>query len=167
MTSEKKKINDIIVYTDGAYKKSTNACGYGIHFPNGEIKDIGRAFRRKPLTNQRAELYAIYKALRTIKRKYIFDTIHLYSDSEYSIKSVTIWINGWKKNNWKTAGGKAVSNQDLIMRIDKILTKFPKKIIFAHVKAHTGKTDKHSVGNQKADDLANIGAEKSLKLAKN
>lgn len=150
----------IIVYTDGSCSKGIK-CGYGIHYPNGELKDVGRPFTHEPLTNQRAELYAIYKALRTITKNLEFDTISLYSDSEYSINSVTKWIKAWKKNDWKTSDKRPVMNQDIIKQIDKILQKYPDRIKFTHVRAHTGKSDEHSVGNDKADKLANAGAQKN------
>ena len=154
-------IKDIDVYTDGSCmnKKSGTKCGYGVYFPNGEIKNMSKPFRNSPLTNQRSELYAIYKALRVITKTFTFNTINLYSDSEYSIKSLTVWINGWKKNGWKTAGNKEVLNQDIIKKIDdKILSRYPNKIIFTHVSSHTGKQDKHSLGNEQADKLATSGA---------
>jgi ribonuclease HI len=162
-SKEKKNKINITVYTDGSCLKSGGKirCGYGIHFPNEELKDVGKPFLHDPLTNQRAELYAIYKALKKITENLEFDTISIYSDSEYSIKSMTVWIKNWKKNNWKTAGNKDVLNQDLIKKIDKILTEYPKKISFTHVRAHTGGTDEHSIGNDKADKLANTGALKN------
>ena len=36
--------------------------------------------------------------------------------------------------------------------------KLPNKIIFTHVRSHTGKQDKHSLGNEQADKLATSGA---------
>lgn len=159
------KLSEIIVYTDGSCRKSSNGtqCGYGIHFPNRELKDVGRPFVHEPLTNQRSELYAIYKALRLITKNIPFETIHVYSDSEYSIKSLTLWINTWKKNNWKTANNKQVLNQDIIKKIDKILQKYLGRISFTHVPSHTGNKDHHSIGNDKADQLANLGASKHYK----
>lgn len=156
---------DIIVYTDGSCmgnKKANPKCGYGVYFPNGEIKNISRKFTHEPLTNQRAELYAIYKALKKITKNIEFDTVSIYSDSEYSIKSLTVWINTWKKNNWKTSNNKPVMNQDIIKKIDKILQKekYKGKIYFTHVYSHTGKQDKHSLGNDMADKLATAGAQK-------
>lgn len=165
-----KKIN-IDVYTDGSCKKvgGKPKCGYGIYFPvkdfkqKGEIihlSDMAKPFTRTPLTNQRAELYAIYKAIKKIDKKLKFDTIHIYSDSEYSIKSLTVWIKEWKKNGWKTANKKPVQNVDIIMKIDKKLQKYKGSIFFTHVYSHTGKQDIHSLGNEEADKLANIGCEK-------
>lgn len=160
-----KKINKIkkdivIVYTDGSYMKTKNGekSGYGIYFPNKELSNVSKKFNKKPLTNQRAELYAIYKAIKKVTKYLTFNKLEIYSDSEYSIKSLTVWIKSWKKNNWKTANKKEVSNQDIIKKIDKKLTKYGEKITFTHVRSHTGKTDKHSLGNEQADKLATDGA---------
>jgi ribonuclease HI len=156
---QKKEVDDVLVYTDGSCMgKHKNMCGYGIHFPNNELKDLSKKFTHEPLTNQRAELYAIYKALKRIIKKLKFNTIHIYTDSEYSIKSLTVWINTWKKNEWKTSNNKPVLNQDIIIKIDKMLQKYDGKITFTHVKAHTGRTDPHSLGNEQADKLATAGA---------
>lgn len=163
-TKFRHKPRDIIVYTDGSCLKNNyeTSCGYGVYFPNNELPNIGRPFVNLPLTNQRAELYAIYKALHKITSNLVFDTIHIYSDSEYSIKSLTIWIKNWKKNNWKTSSNKYVMNQDIIKKIDEILQKYPDKITFTHVRSHTGFTDPHSLGNEKADRLATNGAKRII-----
>jgi ribonuclease HI len=163
MTSLKKLIVDtIVVYTDGSYKKTKNGilCGYGIYFPNEEIKNISKKFTKKPLTNQRAELYAIYKAIKKIIENIDFEKIEIYTDSEYSIKSLTEWIINWKKNNWKTSNNKEVLNQDIIKKIDKKIQKYKNKIFFFHVKAHTNKKDYQSICNDMADQLAKQGAQK-------
>jgi ribonuclease HI len=169
MTSLKKsnlpnkiEVDIVTVYTDGSCIKikGKSQCGYGIYFPNKEIKDVSKRFTKTPLTNQRSELYAIYKALKKIIKNIKFKQIYIYSDSEYSIKSLTEWIDNWKKNGWKTANKKEVLNQDIIKKIDKKLQKYKGMIIFTHVKAHTEKKDKHSLGNAQADRLATEGARK-------
>ena len=162
-TMEKTNKDIIVVYTDGSYMKTKEGekCGYGIYFPNKELSNISKKFKKKPLTNQRAELYAIYKAIKKVAKKFKFNRLEIYSDSEYSIKSLTVWINAWKKNNWKTANKKEVLNQDIIKKIDKKLQKYEGKIFFTHVRSHTGKTDVHSLGNAEADKLATDGAKKN------
>jgi len=158
------KIGDKIIkiFTDGSFKKltkNTALCGYGVYFPNNEIKNIAKPFVKKPLTNQRAELYAIYKSLKQIKKKKIkYDEIIIYTDSEYSIKSLTVWNTNWENNDWKNAQGKPVMNQDIIKPIIKFLKKNENKIKFKHVRSHTGKQDFESLGNEMADKLANKGA---------
>ena len=166
MTSSKKlrSFDKIIVFTDGSCIKNKSGiyCGYGIHYPNSEFKDSSKAFEHEPLTNQRTELYAIYKTLKQVDRKSIFNNLTIYSDSEYSIKSMTVWINQWKKNGWKTANKKPVLNQDIIKKIDEILQKHIGKINFIHVPAHTGKQDNLSKWNDIADGLAKKGAESMM-----
>ena len=156
----------IKIFTDGSFKKLKNnkiLCGYGIYFPNGELDNVSRPFIHEPLTNQRAELYAILKALRNIeKNKVQFDTIMIYTDSEYSIKSLTEWYKSWEKNNWKNAKGQAVMNQDIIRPLIKILKSNTGKIKFQHVNSHTGKQDFESLSNEMADKLANEGAMKTI-----
>jgi ribonuclease HI len=132
----------IIVFTDGSFVKSKNniKCGYGIHFPNTEFEDESKLFDKPPLTNQRAELYAIHEAIRIISTKDNKLNIDIYTDSEYSIKSLTVWIKNWKQNNWIASTGKPVLNKDIIEEIDKLILNHNGKIKFHHVRAHTNNT---------------------------
>jgi ribonuclease HI len=157
---------DIInVYTDGSCSKSgkITLCGYGIYFPDNELLNVSEQMVIEPLTNQRAELYAIFQALKLVSDNYNFKKLIVYSDSEYSIKSVTVWINSWKKNGWVSSKKEPVKNQDIIKLIDELLVLNKGKILFKHVKAHTGKLDTDSINNDIADGLAKAGA---LKLDK-
>ncbi len=158
MSKEHKKI--IRVFTDGSFSKNGNLtkAGYGIYFPDNEIENVARKFTHSPLTNQRTELYAIYKAVLYVNMYYTYDELQIYTDSRYSMDSLTIWIKNWKKNNWKTAGNKEVLNQDIIRKIDSLLQKF--KVKFIHVKAHTGKDDELSRNNDIVDKLAKAGGNK-------
>jgi ribonuclease HI len=157
--------SEIKIFTDGSYVKATKACGYGVLFPNGEYPNISKKFTIEPKTNQRAELYAIYKGIKTvykdIKNKVNFKTnITIYTDSEYSIKSLTIWIKNWKKNNWKASTGKDVLNQDLIIKLDNLIEKYKTNyggIKFVHVRSHTGRKDFESINNDLVDELAKRG----------
>ena len=159
----KKHIKTIRVYTDGSLKKTYNGikCGYGIYFPDGELNNVAAPFTVGEITNNRAELHAIHQAIIRVAKNYSFDSIYIYTDSEYSKKSLTEWIIKWKKNNWKNSTGKPVENQDIIKKIDKYMEKFQNKIFINWIPAHTGNKDEHSINNDMADKLANKGAEKS------
>jgi len=151
-------MSEIIIFTDGSHIKPKDLCGYGIHFPNKEFNDISKPFTKKPLTNQRAELYAIYKAIKIVTK---FDKnldIKIFTDSEYSIKSLTVWIKNWKKNNWISSTGKPVLNLDIIQKIEKLMEEHNGKINFQHVRAHTGKNDFESIHNDITDKLAKQGS---------
>ena len=103
-------------------------------------------------TNQRAELYAILKSLKIININ-DYNSIIIYTDSQYSINCITKWIKNWLKNNWKDKHNKPVKNRDLIEPIYNIY-KTNNNIKFTHILAHTNLQDCHSLGNNKADMLA-------------
>lgn len=150
------------VFTDGSCMKKKNIIGgYGIYFPNKELPNISRKFTHEPITNQRAELYAIYVALILIKKNINFDKIIIYTDSDYSIKCITVWGKDWIKNNWKTSTNQSVKNQDIIKPLLDIYLKMKDKIEFIHVNSHTGNTDYKSLGNAEADKLATTGSMKN------
>lgn len=151
------------IYTDGSYiKKGSNIyCGYGIYFPNHEYKSISRKFTHEPITNNRAELYAILKSIvlaniinleRIKNRQEEIKLVNIYSDSEYSVKTFNVWLPGWKK------ASKEYKNPDIINEIEEHISVAPFKVVLTHVRAHTGKTDIHSISNDIVDELAKKGA---------
>jgi ribonuclease HI len=76
--------------------------------------------------------------------------IKLYTDSKYVLQGITEWMNNWKKRGWKTAAKKPVKNEDLWRRLDAAIEKHT--INWSWVKGHSG-----NEGNEKADELANMG----------
>ena len=54
---------------------------------------------------------------------------------------------------WKVKEGKKIPNLELIKELYKLTKKYDIK--YQHIKAHTGKKDKHSLGNYYADLFAN------------
>jgi ribonuclease HI len=153
-------MTEIIAFTDGSYIREKDQCGYGIHYPNGEYTDISKPFTKLPKTNQRAELYAIYKVIKNVNKSNANLNIHIYTDSEYSIKSLTIWIKNWIKNGWINSKNKPVENQDIIKKINELMESHKGKIKFTHVRSHTGKKDFESINNDIVDKLAKEGGEK-------
>jgi ribonuclease HI len=149
----------VSVYTDGSLIKKKNIvnCGYGIYFPNNELKNISKKFMIEPITNNRAELYAIYVA---IKKCYNYNNkvsplknLNIYSDSEYSVKTINVWYNTWIDKNKKI-----YLNKDIIDKIMILKSKCPFEINIIHIKSHTGLNDVHSINNDMADKLAKQGA---------
>jgi ribonuclease HI len=152
------------IFTDGACsdngKRSAKA-GYGVHVYGKPEYDISlRLLPNDQQTNNRAELYAIQSALDLIDR---FDSewfkayteIYIWSDSEYSIHSLTKWAKGWKSNNWKKKDGGLVQNIDIIRPIFDRLLRMP-RVSLHHVRGH--QDSKRNIfpydGNYKADILA-------------
>lgn len=167
MSERKKKI--ILAYTDGSCVGNGNrqaVGGIGIHFPNGELKDISKIFDLDYCTNQRAELYAILTAIRYVKKNLglVNKCLLIKTDSKYSIDCVTDWIHGWMKNGWMTKNNTPVHNKDLIELIYKYCKLY--HIRFQHVDAHTERKDPDSVGNKWADILATNATKKALSQIK-
>ena len=48
--------------------------------------------------------------------------LRIFTDSAYVKEGITVWIDNWEKNNWKTADKKNVKNVDLWKKL-KELTK--------------------------------------------
>lgn len=164
MSKTKKKI-DLVVYTDGSCidnGRKTAVGGIGIHFPNKELKDVSKVYRLGCCTNQKAELYAILTALRYIKHNLGLSEyrIIIKTDSQYSIDCVTKWINGWKKNGWKTKTQKPVQNKEFIELINKYYERYD--IIFEHVDAHMNIDTIDSKSNAIADELAVKASNRAL-----
>ena len=96
------------------------------------------------------EMQAALEALKYLKDKN--EVIELYTDSNYLRQGITEWIHKWKLNNWRTAAKKPVANRDLWVEISDLNEKM--NVEWNWVKGHAG-----DPGNERADQLANIGAE--------
>ena len=129
---------EIKIYTDGA-------C-VGNPGPGGWAAIILLENRKKELfggerltTNNRMELTAAIKALeyctKQEKEQPSLKHIRIFTDSTYVKEGITVWINGWEKNNWKTADKKNVKNVDLWKRL-KELTK-SNQVEWNWVKGHS------------------------------
>ena len=61
--------------------------------------------------------------------------IKIFTDSNYVKEGITVWINNWEKNNWKTSDKKNVKNVDLWKK-PKELAK-SNQVEWEWVKAHS------------------------------
>ena len=114
--------NEIYIFTDGSSRKSKEHFNSGVGVYIGfQCNNIKEQYNNK--TNNQCELMGMDYAFKLIVRYYrelsiAHKQIKIVSDSEYSIKSCSVWLPAWKKNNWKTAKGEDVKNKDIIESID-------------------------------------------------
>jgi ribonuclease HI len=139
---------EVVIYTDGACKGNPGPGGWGVVLRYGDVQKTLHGGERET-TNNRMELQAAIEGLKALKRACNVD---LYTDSQYVRKGITEWMNGWKRNGWKTAAKKPVKNAELWRELDEQVARH--SINWHWVKGHAG-----NPGNELADELANLGVE--------
>ena len=124
----------IKIYTDGACIGNPGPGGWAaIILSENNKKEI---FGGENLTtNNRMELTATIKSLEYCAKLPLLKQIMIYTDSTYVKEGITVWINAWEKNDWKTADKKNVKNVDLWKKL-KELTK-SNQIEWCWIKGHS------------------------------
>ncbi|MDQ0772493.1 ribonuclease HI [Streptomyces aurantiacus] len=122
----------VIAACDGASKGNPGPAGWAWVVGDGtgtptewEAGPLGTA------TNNVAELTALERLLTAVDPEV---PLEIRMDSQYAMKAVTTWLPGWKRKGWKTAAGKPVANQELVVRIDELLG--GRSVEFRYVPAH-------------------------------
>lgn len=139
-------MDKVEIYTDGACKGNPGVGGWGALLVAGrhEKELFGGEVET---TNNRMELMAVIRALEALKRPC---TVIIHTDSQYVLKGMTEWLEGWKAKGWKTASKSPVKNVDLWQALDQAQSIHC--IEWRWVKGHAGHP-----GNERADALANRG----------
>ena len=138
------------IYTDGACIGNPGPGGWAaIILVENEKKELFGG--EKLTTNNRMELTAAIKALEYCDaqegKQPSLKQIRIYTDSIYLKEGITVWINNWEKNNWKTADKKNVKNVDLWKRLKELVK--ANQVEWNWVKGHS-----ENPMNDRADKLA-------------
>jgi len=137
-------MQEVQIFTDGACRGNPGPGGYGgLIIRNGKTHEIKGA--AKDTTNNIMEMTAVIEALKELKEPC---KVELTTDSQYVIKGITEWMDGWIRKNWVNSQKKPVKNKELwveILRLSKI-----HPITWKWVRGHTGHPE-----NERADALAN------------
>ncbi len=134
------------IWTDGACSGNPGPGGWGAVLRYGDREK--ELFGGEPdTTNNRMELMAAIQALEALKRP---SQVSITTDSTYVRSGITDWIQGWKRNGWRTAAKKPVKNADLWRRLDDARGRH--QVDWHWVKGHAGHPE-----NERADELARRG----------
>ncbi|MPV51282.1 ribonuclease HI [Pseudactinotalea sp. HY160] len=136
------------MWTDGACKGNPGPGGWGVLMRyGGHTKELfgGEAVT----TNNRMELSAVIRGLESLTRP---SRVELHIDSSYVMNGMTKWIHGWKRNGWRTASKQPVKNAELWRELEKLVELHD--VHWTWVKGHAG-----DPGNERADQLANLGVD--------
>ncbi len=145
----------VVIYTDGACKGNPGPGGWGVLLRSADGAEKELSGGELGTTNNRMEMMAVIEALSALKRPC---RITLHIDSQYVLKGITEWLQGWKAKGWKTASKQPVKNVDLWQRLDTLVSTAGHTIDWRWVKGHAG-----DPGNERADALANRGVEQVLR----
>jgi ribonuclease HI len=139
----------IEIYADGACRGNPGPGGWGavVLSAEGDQEMMGATGNT---TNNRMELCGVLEGLRALSQP---ARVRVYTDSTYVCKGMTEWIAGWKRRNWRTAGGRAVKNQDLWLALDEAQSHH--EVEWQWVRGHAG-----NAGNERADGLANLAIDR-------
>jgi ribonuclease HI len=142
------------VYTDGACihngKKYAKA-GIGIFFGIGDKRNVSERISGKQ-TNNAAELEAILRVFQILEKEIRKgDEYVVMTDSEYAIKCMGSYGYKLALKHWKS--DKPIPNLEKVKAGFILFQNYP-NVTLQHVRAHTGKKDAHSLGNEWADKLA-------------
>lgn len=131
------------IFTDGACSGNPGPGGWGAILRYGKIeKELsGGALQT---TNNQMEMLAVIEALKLLKEAC---DITLTTDSQYVVRGMTEWLQGWQAKGWKTSSKKAVANQELWQELAELSAHHT--IHWKWVKGHAGHPE-----NERCDCLA-------------
>jgi len=133
----------VAIFCDGACSGNPGPGGYGsIIRCGGKEKVLSGS--EALTTNNRMELTAAIAALEALKRPC---EVVLTTDSQYLVKGMTEWIQGWVRKGWKNSRKEDVLNRDLwerLLALDGV-----HRIRWDWIRGHNGHEE-----NERCDELA-------------
>lgn len=104
------------LFTDGACSGNPGPGGWGFILRGGgiageEVASGGEA----ATTNNRMELTAIIKGLERLPDGAL---VTITTDSEYCVKGLNEWMEGWKRRGWRKSDKSPVLNRELWQALD-------------------------------------------------
>jgi ribonuclease HI len=130
------------IYCDGSGDVNQGPGGYGAVLRYGSVEKELSGFETSG-SSQRMELLAAIRALESLTKPC---RVQVVSDSQYLVKGMTQWMEGWLRQGKLEADG-ALANQDLWLRL--LALSRQQSVTWEWVRGHNG----HPF-NGRADELA-------------
>ncbi len=144
----------ITFYTDGGCSGNPGPGGWAYAVSeNGKLVET-RSGGEAATTNNRMELTAVIMALRYALERGETE-VEVLTDSQYVKNGITVWINSWKRNGWRTAGRTPVKNVEYWLELDSLNSSL--SVTWSWVKGHAG-----IEGNEECDRLVRLETAKFL-----
>ena len=131
------------IFSDGACSGNPGPGGFGTILRSGRhVKELSGYAAET--TNNRMEMLGAITGLESLKRPC---RVRLTTDSQYLVKGMTEWIDGWVKKGWKNSQKKEVLNRDLWERLLTLCETH--QVEWVWVRGHDGHDE-----NERCDELA-------------
>ncbi|WP_065188590.1 ribonuclease H family protein [Shewanella woodyi] len=142
---------NVEIFTDGGCEPNPGKAGSGVAvYHEGALAELWYGLYNSFGTNNSAELNALHQALLMAKQALIENkTVHIRSDSQYSINCITNWAYGWKQKGWKRKVAGDIKNLDIIQAAHTLYDDIKDQLKISHVAAHIG-----IEGNELADRMS-------------
>ena len=128
-------MQSIEIFTDGGCSGNPGPGGWAyVALSDGKMVSCSSGGEART-TNNRMELTAVIHAIEDASLLGASEIV-LFTDSQYVKNGITVWINSWKKNGWKTASKDPVKNRELWEELDRLNTDV--NIRWNWVKGHAG-----------------------------
>ncbi|GIW13938.1 MAG: hypothetical protein KatS3mg062_1377 [Tepidiforma sp.] len=110
------------IFTDGACSGNPGPGGWGaVYVRDGRVVDERQGYEAAT-TNNRMEWMGMIAGLEMAPSD---EPMTVYSDSQYVVRSLNEWAEGWEARGWKRKGG-PVENLDLVQRAWELKRRKPK-----------------------------------------
>ena len=104
------------LFTDGACSGNPGPGGWGFILRGGSLPAEREESGGEPsTTNNRMEMTAVIRGLDGIPDG---SSVVVTTDSEYCVKGLNEWMDGWKRRGWRKADKSPVANRDLWEMLD-------------------------------------------------
>lgn len=135
------------IITDGACIGNPGKGGWAFILRFNSLKREGYGSEPRT-TNNRMELTAAIEGLRRLKERC---SVEIVTDSQYVKNGMMQWIQGWKRNGWKTSNKQPVLNKELWESLDQLVSQHD--VRWTWTKGHASHED-----NNRCDELASLAA---------
>ncbi len=136
-------LKKVVVHTDGGCQGNPGPGAWACVLQYGR-QTLELSGGELATTNNRMELGAAIHALQALNQRC---AVEFYTDSEYLRQGILSWIQGWKRNGWRTKSKEPVKNRDLWQELDELAARH--EIDWRWLKGHAG----HAL-NERCDQLA-------------
>jgi ribonuclease HI len=143
------------IFSDGACSGNPGPGGYGTILRHGEhVKELSGYAAET--TNNRMEMLGAIAGLEALKHPC---HVCLTTDSQYLVRGMTEWIEGWQRKGWKNSKKEEVANRDLWERLLELANIH--QIDWVWVKGHAGHEE-----NERCDELARLAISNASDIIK-